>query len=77
MLAEKNDFDLRKEFVDFARDVEAILSGHADVHDDNVWGEDADFLDGFEAIGSFADNGKTFLHEKRAKALPDQRVIVN
>ena len=37
VLAEKDDLHLRKELVHLASDIEPVLRGHADIHDNDVW----------------------------------------
>ena len=64
MLAEKDDLHLRKKLVDLTSDIEPVLRGHADIHDNDVRRQGTDFLHGFETVRGFADDGETFLGKK-------------
>jgi hypothetical protein len=52
--------------------------GHINVHEDDVRQKLLGFANGFEAIGSFADDDEAFLaREAGTDSAPDNRMVVN
>ena len=74
---EKKDLRLRTVLLDLPGGFEAAETGHADVHENDVWTEFGCFFDGVAAIGSFANHFHIgFRGNQGSDALAEECVVV-
>ncbi len=56
---------------------QAVESGHANVHEDDIRAQSGGEVDGFATVGRLADDGDVVLRvQQHGEALPDQCLVV-